>query len=1773
MTLSSLFGADFNLQDKVRSFIDIIKYYAEVQPEKDVYIFLKDGEVLQQSITYKELDLQARSIAATLQASGSVDRAMLVYSPGIEFIKAFFGCLYAGVTSIPVYLPSARAESWKRLRGIMNDAEVQAILLDSSCLESVNKWLLDESDAEKTHVITTELVDTEAAKEWIEPSIHADKLAFLQYTSGSTGDPKGVMVSHGNLLHNQALIGTRFCHTQDSVVVGWLPQYHDMGLIGNILHPAYIGSTSILMSPVSFLQKPVRWLQAITKYKATTSGGPNFAFELCAQRITEEDKKELDLSGWDLAFNGAEPIHPDTLENFYQAFKSCGFKKEVFYPCYGLAESTLFVSGVEKGEQPVVKHVDRKELENNNVVIKLQASESTFSLVSCGTTELGVDIQIVNPDTQQSIHDGSVGEIWVSGESIAHGYWRRDELSKTAFYSFLDGKPNRFLRTGDLGFICDGNLYVSGRLKDLIILRGKNYYPQDIEAKAQEVSAALKPSRGIAFLNDDKGADQASIVLVQEIERTSIRKADFQQLEKDIKQAIFNIFELNIEVVIVKPGHVPITSSGKVRRSLCKSTYLQNGYQALNAAAVSTNTLDAKQECEELIPKTSVEHFAAKWITSQFIGQKVDLGRPLLDYGLDSMKAAQLQYDIESELEVVYPMEKLLNTSSLKQLIDELTSYVSQKKTVISQSQVSASDFTSSNQNRLSSQQMMFWQLNNKSNNTAALNLSVAVEIKSISESAFSLEAFRGAFDAYLEQQAILRTVYIEHSGEPECAVKPISDFNDVLSDVDGSSLAQDELNKLIEHSANQPFDLKNGPICRATIYQLAEGRVLFHFVVHHIAMDAWSLQISLQQIAKNYELLANGHRPPETQTKFSYQDYSESQLNDLSRQDQEESRKFWQSQFEGLTEITELPTDKKNPKEFDFSGANHDLQLSPELCKQINMLAKRKGVTPYTLILSVYKVLLHKFMGNENIVVGTPISQRPMVDYAQVAGCFVDVKPVCTRIQPNMSFDTLLDNVKNTFLSVLEHKCYPSQQILQIQQLKEVLSVANAFPNVRFALQKAHELESIGEFFLGTSGASIDLHGLQLSSYDMPSQITQAELALTVVESEQKMWLRFNYSSQLFETETVAYLAQCCHEILCAVIRDSGQDISHITLPRRGNGTIQPEAASGKVVPLSVRGVHQLFEQQAVSQPDAIAVVCAQQSVTYAELNQRANIIAHKLLANGVTSGSNIAIYMHRSAEMVAAFLAGLKVGACCVLLEPDMSPARCKYILEDSKPRFVLKNDSSLSLDLDEGVVELVVDEELCRNSTELRNPDLPVSDLDAAYVIYTSGSTGEPKGVIGIHKGMINRTQWMIETFGITSDDVILHCTPMNFVRAEREIFYALSAGAQLVLLQQNALNEPASFLKALQAHKVTFTATSPAHIKTLLDYDLDAFSRLDAPRNWFIGADVLDQALVSKLQAMHNEMTLSYFYGSTETTSDVSCFTIPKDYQGGAFTTPIGHPLNNTDLYILDETMSPVPCGGKGELFVAGHQISRGYLNADELTAQKYIANPFSSTKERLYRTGDLARKLSNGDIIILGRKDSQVNLNGFRIDLSEVEHGLYSHKNVKDVAVRIFKENKEKQYIVAYVVLADGVSSREGELELRQHVQGALSDYMQPGVYVFVDKLPRTELGKLNHRLLPDPKEAIQNMLAASYVEPDNELEVILVAIWEDILQVEQVGVEDNFYQLGGNSLLSVKIVAEIEESTGVSITLKEFFEALTIRALAEKILMIAMQDMSEENEL
>ncbi|ETX02330.1 MAG: AMP-dependent synthetase and ligase [Candidatus Entotheonella factor] len=576
-----------------QTLVDLLSQRGLQQPDRLAFRYLTEGATTEVSLTYAELDEQARAIGAMLGSLGAQgERILLLYPPGLAYIAAFFGCLYAGATAIPGYPPRFH-RSLERLQSMAENAQASIALTTSSFLVKTKQWFTWTPGLSGLRWLATDQLDLSWAATWVPPEITLETLALLQYTSGSTHLPKGVMLSHQNLLHNAEQTERVLEHTEHNLGVGWLPLHHDMGLIGSVLQPLYAGFPCVLMSPMSFLQRPIRWLEAISKYRATTSGGPNFAYDLCVRKITPDQRANLDLSCWEIAINGAEPVRHTTIEQFAAAFEPYGFRREAFYPCYGLAESTLMSTGGKKTASPVIRNIQKVALEQHQIAIPCIGATGAQALVGCGKSLKDQSILIVDPDNLTPCAPNQIGEIWISGPSVAQGYWNHPKATEETFGAYTTTGEGPYLRTGDLGFLSHGELFITSRLKDVIIIRARTHHPQDIEATVEQSHPVLRPHCVAAFAVEIEGEER--LVVVQEVERRMYQTPEDNERSKakrtrhpprhlEIEMVIGNICQAVAEkhdvqvsaVLLLRPGSIPKTSSGKIRRHACRIGFLNH---------------------------------------------------------------------------------------------------------------------------------------------------------------------------------------------------------------------------------------------------------------------------------------------------------------------------------------------------------------------------------------------------------------------------------------------------------------------------------------------------------------------------------------------------------------------------------------------------------------------------------------------------------------------------------------------------------------------------------------------------------------------------------------------------------------------------------------------------------------------------------------------------------------------------------------------------------------------------------------------------------------------------------------------------------------------------------------------------------------------------------------------------------------------------------------------------------------------------------------------
>ncbi|HZN32297.1 MAG TPA: aminotransferase class I/II-fold pyridoxal phosphate-dependent enzyme [Pirellulaceae bacterium] len=666
--------------------IDSLRYWTEQQPQETAYYYT-DGEDQEQALTYEQFDRHARAIAARLTDLGLTgQRALLLYPQGLEFVVAWFGCLYAGVIAVPAF-PPRRNRNMERIKAIADDCQAQAALTEQDVLGRIEDLLEDAPSLKQLHWLATDRVsDTEGAG-WNPPRIDPASLAMLQYTSGSTGTPKGVMLSHANLMHNVQLICHSFEVHRKGSGLSWLPTYHDMGLVGGTLFAMFFGRPAVLMSPMAFLQKPIRWLRGITKYGTTVSGGPNFAYDLCTDKITDDQLAGLDLSAWEVAFNGAEPVRAETLRRFTERFGPYGFRAESHYPCYGMAETTLIVTGSYANRPKIVRSFDARQLDAKVVVPVAASAAGGRALVGCGHVLPDEHVKIVNPLSRRELRPDKIGEIWVNSPSVAQGYWNNPADTEQTFRAHLAGDGGRaYLRTGDLGFFDQGELFVTGRIKDLIIVRGVNRYPQDIEMTVERANPRIQPQAVGAFAVDLEGRER--LIIVAEVERT--RRDDWSDVIADVRKAVTAEHELPPDaVILVRFGSVPKTSSGKIQRHACREEFLGGSLQiiqqwkAWEAGAEEQPAASAPAESAEGKSLADVDPAIAQIVMDHVRAIAKERAKVLAldsnivtDLGLDSLERLQIANTLEETFGGRFPEDVLAEIETVREVAAAIATYI-----------------------------------------------------------------------------------------------------------------------------------------------------------------------------------------------------------------------------------------------------------------------------------------------------------------------------------------------------------------------------------------------------------------------------------------------------------------------------------------------------------------------------------------------------------------------------------------------------------------------------------------------------------------------------------------------------------------------------------------------------------------------------------------------------------------------------------------------------------------------------------------------------------------------------------------------------------------------------------------------------------------------------------------------------------------------------------------------------------------------------------------
>jgi amino acid adenylation domain-containing protein len=1640
-------------------------------------------------------------------------RVLVLHAPGLDYIVSLFACLYAGAVAVPAYPPRA-GRPMLRLRSILADSKAEMALTSPGLLDRIGRRFDTEPELAKLCWIALEQIDESAADDWRDPGLLPDALAVLQYTSGSTNDPKGVMLSQSHFFENVQALAERGGLDASDRVVSWLPPYHDMGLLSAILLPVITGTEAILMAPATFVQQPLRWLSAIDRYRATISGGPNFAYDLCVRRVTAAQRAALDLSSWRLAFSGAERVRAETVEKFCRVFAASGFRAEAFTPCYGLAEATLGVSFAECTQGPVIRDFDAQQLGRGSAA-EVPAGGLVRRLVSSGKALPGTQVRIVHPESLRTEPDGTVGEIWVQSSSVADGYYGNDEHSRRIFRARLEGGTSgsgSYLRTGDLGFSIDGELFVTGRIKDLIIVRGVNYYPEDIEGTVHDSHPRLRSGGAAAFCIDAEGEER--LVVVQEVDNPKDLPAE--EMAADVRRAVADEHELAVhEVVFIAPGTLPKTSSGKVRRRALAASYTDGSLETV--ARAPTPRAVQRDSAPAALSAT-----LAALMAEVLDVEAVAVDENFFELGGHSLLATQLASRVRQTLTVDLPLSLIFEAPTPAALALKI------KGLPKLQAVPEVTRIDRSVPLPLSYSQERMWFLHQIEPTGSAYNVAGAVTISGPTD----IPALFAAFNEVLRRHEVLRSNYVSVDGSPELRIAAerslVFEQIDLEQAIDPAARAE----QLASELAHRPFDIAHDLLIRGGLYRLNATERVLCVSMHHLITDAWSMGVLTREVLELYVELSAGRAPAARDERLQYVDYAAWQRQHFSSASMAKDLAYWKAELSGVPAL-ELPFDRPPPAEPSSRGALTPLALPSDLLENLRELGRERGSTLFMVMLTAFQVVLQRYSGQTDIVLGVPIANRNHITSERFMGTLVNTLALRIQFEPDFTFAQLLKQTRDRALNAYEHQDLPFERLVAELPLSRS-SGRSPLIQAMFDFQNAPL-------------PNVEATGFRMKPFVISRGASQFDLSVLILDTELGQSIGFEYSTDRFSSEAVERLAGHYLSVLKSILADVEQPISSIPLLAEPEQRALLEAAARTCIdqPATVP-VHRLVQEQAILRPTAVAVIDETRSLTYGELDRQSDALAVQLRMRGACPGERVAVFVDRTCNVPVALLAVLKSGAAYVPLDPRYPSARIEQVLEDASPRLVLTR-SGLEHALPASVADRIVLTDVISDTPVSARSTCEVRPEMAAYVIYTSGSTGRPKGVEVSHAGLSNFLRSMTAEPGITEKDWLLSVTTVAFDIFGLEVFLPLVNGATVYIASSELATDGTRLRELFEKSPATLMQATPATWKLLIEAGFEGKKGLKI----LSGGEALPRDLADQLLLRADSVW--NMYGPTETT----IWSTLQRVTAGTEPIPIGAAILHTRLYVLDVHKNLAPFGAIGEIYIGGVGVANGYFNRPDLTAERFFRDPFSNAPgARMYRTGDLGKLRADGTLDYLGRADYQIKLRGFRIEPGEIEAVIKQQPGVRDAVVVAREDRPGDLRLVAYYV-PDGAALDLGG-ELRAVLAQRLPEYMVPAAFVALAAFPQTPNGKLDRKLLPAPAQT-DLARVEEFLAPRDELEARVEQIWHSVLGGARLSVRDNFFNIGGHSLLAVRLLARIRKELGLDLSLATLMKAPTIEQLSRQI--------------
>jgi amino acid adenylation domain-containing protein len=1815
-----------------------LRRHADRDPDRPALTFVPlDPAASRTTLSYGQVVQRSAALAAALaRRLRPGERAVLLLPTVPEFAVAFLGCLAVGVIAVPLPLPADEA-SRRRVVGVLRDCAPSLIVSTSFVyrfaaaapeelrwLRGADQWLLVDEQPDATGAIDPGGGMADPGGSMADPvTVRAADIAFLQYTSGSTSTPRGVLVSHGALLHNEAAIGAAFGVRPDSTVVSWLPLHHDMGLIGGLLQPLYAGARGIVLDPLSFLRRPASWLETIARERADISGGPNFAYEMCTRKVTDAELAELDLSSWRVAFNGAGQVHPRTLRAFSERFAPAGFAPAAHTPCYGLAEATLLVASTEPGTGGRSTAFTRTSLEAGRPEPAETAGSAALELIGYPLPPHAC-VTVIDPDTAAPLPDGHTGEIVVAGRSNGSGYWGDAKGSAVAFGLRLPGQPAPAVRTGDLGFIHGGELFLQGRCKDLIVHRGRNLYPEDLEADVSACHPDVRPGCGAVFAVDQDG-DEA-VVVCQEI-RADTPAPRWPEIAGRIRETVALVHGVTARTVaLVPPKTITKTSSGKIQRQAARQRYLAGELPVLMDSTTGVaegaggpslaSRLGAFQAAAEPAARADLLTRALCEYLRDLLGL-ADRPAPtesLAGLGVDSLAATQVQYALESALRVALPPSVALRAASITELaavalaaapaLAELTIAPAPAELGAAPALPAAVsgevalDRAADAEYELTQAQRALWFLHRVAPDSPAYNVTRAFRV--VGE--LSGEALDGALTRLVQRHPSLRLSVRSVAGEPQAVLRPRT----VRADrVDGRAWSGQQLTRWYRELATTPFDLARDPLLRAAVLRRA-GDWLVVLSLHHIVCDIASLTVLIAELAHDYAVLTGAppaeDPPAEAGPAAAGRSGTPGQPSVTPAQRERvvladrgaELAAYWQRELAGELPVLALPrpgsagSNRPEPGQGESgcgepgqgesgcgepgqgeSGCGEpaagavQFEAPPGLTAALTGFARRSGLTLHNVLLAAYQILLHRLSGQSDLLVGIPTAGRTDPRLAAYVGYLVNVVPVRSRGPGILPFAEYARRTQERVLDALDHQDLPLAQITRLVNPDRDAAGSAIFQAMfTFYGSALPGGAAAAGVVAGDPAATVPLgRTATLHGFPVPDYTSQSDIGLNAVVRAGVLGFELQYDRQRVSHRQAEQLATALGNLLAA-IGDDPQALA-ARLPLLSAAEAEAAVAAG-IGPAIARPGHYLdaLEQVSDRHPEAVAADDGVTTLTYAELDQRANHVAARLRALGVGMDRNVVVCAQRSTDYLVALLGIHKADGCYVPISPIEAPRRAAAMLAATAPAAVIADATGQWL-LEGPQADPVPPDPVPLDLAELvagRSPRrVPRTSHDhaACTIIHTSGSTGLPKAAVSTNYGVTNHMWQMVEHFGLGPQDCVAQTGPVSFDISVWQFLTPLIVGGRVRIVPEPASQSPAKLLAVVAEGVVTMLELVPSAIVALLDAGLAA-----SPGRLRVMLSTGESLTPEVLRRWVGEMPgipVHNTYGPAECTDDVTgglCAHGP----GERFTTSIGRPLANTTVHVLDEELAPVPAGVTSMLYVGWGAVGRGYRGDPRRTAERFVPDPWSPVPGgRLYRTGDLGRRADSGELDFLGRADSQTKVRGLRIEAGEVEGALRQCPGVTAAALRIH-QGSNGSVLVGYVVLdepdrpagdPDSTAGAEGRLlgpaedeRLRTALAQHLPRYMIPTLLVALPRLPRSKNGKVDYQALryagPARADAEDPGLA------EDPLAAAVRGIWAALL-AREVGWQDSFFELGGHSLLALAMVDRVGELLDVEVPVDAVF--------------------------